>query len=405
MFRSLPSSARSAMRRSGLVGVALTTLLAAPSADAQPRRARGDAAADARWRSLLQQAFGQSNQSHHADAVRLAEEAAAIRTTPGVRLFLAEEHESLSRLSGGAGHLLDSERLSLACVEEATAQRTLDNRQRILRDCAVVRDRVRARMVRLTVEVLTPPPDTAVQINGEALPASTFGVEMRRAPGVYVIEATAPNRGAFRHTVTLAEGAVARVTAVIPATTEAAVAPAPVAAESASRASVAPDPAPPGPSAALAPSPRRSLPIAGITVLAVGAASAIVAAWQASVSSSQRELTQTASRASFDPDAIAWFAYQNTVNRRRALTADEVCERSAADAATSPDAARVRGLCDANGTAQALAVGFGIGAAALIGAGVSLLLVSAHPRARAAAVSVTPTVGAHLGGVVIGGRF
>jgi hypothetical protein len=404
MFRSPPSSARRGFRR-GIVSLALATALSASVARAQPRRQRGDAAAEARWRTLLQQAFAQSNQSHHADAVRLAEEAGSIRMTPGVRLFLAEEHEFLSRVPSGVGHLVDAERLSVACLEEANAQRSLDDRQRILRDCTVVRDRVRARMVRLTVEVPTPPPETAVQVNGEPLPATAFGVEMRRAPGVFVIEATAPRHGHFHHTVTLTEGAVARVTAVIPepvapadGTTFAAIAPS-------AGSPLEPGPASGGSNAAPSASPRRAVRIAGLGVLAAGAVAAIVAVWQAGVTASQRELTQTASRASFDPDAMAWFAYQNTVNRRRALSADAVCERSSADAAGSADAARVQGLCDANASAQTLALTFGIGAAALIGAGVTLLLVSSNPRSRAAMVSVTPTIGANLGGVLIGGRF
>ena len=211
-----PRVRRSALCRR-LACVALSTLVLAPSAQAQSRRGRLSPVAEARWRALLQQAFVQSNQGEHAVALQLAEEAAATQMTPGVRLFLAEEHEFLSRAASGGGHLVEAERQSLGCLEDATAQRGLDDRPRILRDCALVRDRVRARMVRLTVEVPNPPTGAVVRVNGEALAATAYGLQTRRLAGVYVIEATAPRHGSFRHTVTLPEGAAARVTAVIPA--------------------------------------------------------------------------------------------------------------------------------------------------------------------------------------------
>src|SRR5689334_18473753 len=117
---------------------ALAALLSGATASAQTARGPLTAVAQARWRALLEQAFAQSNQGQHAVALQLALEASATQMTPGVRLFLAEEHEFLSRDPDGAPHLAEAERLASQCFTEATDQRSLDGRDRILRDCAAV---------------------------------------------------------------------------------------------------------------------------------------------------------------------------------------------------------------------------------------------------------------------------
>ena len=110
----------------GMVAAALSLLLVASPARGQTSGGRLGPVAEARWRALLQQAFSQSNQGEHAIALQLAEEAAATRMTPGVRLFLAEEHDALSHGEGASEHLIVAERFALECLEEAAAQRALE---------------------------------------------------------------------------------------------------------------------------------------------------------------------------------------------------------------------------------------------------------------------------------------
>lgn len=399
-----PARRRRDRRRGLSVAAACAAVwLATGSASAQAPRQALTAVEQARWRALLEQAFAQSNQGEHAVALQLALEASATQSTPGVRLFLAEEHEFLSRGEGGASHLTDAERLAGECLEEATAQRSLEGRDRILRDCAVVRDRARARMVRLTVNVPSPPPGVTVRVNGEALPASAFGVEARRLPGAYVVEATAPRHGTFRHTATLGEGAAAAVTVALPAygqTQETREQPAP------------PPRAPDLPPPVFAPPPEAregadgAMRIAGISLLGLGAVAGAVGVWQAVVTARQADDVRAGTG-----DGAAWARYENAVNPpgpsgARSLSVDQVCERAAASVAADPDAAAVRSLCDANATSRALALAFGVGGAVLAGAGAALVIL-ARPSSRAAAprVSVAPVFLRGGGGAAVGVTF
>ncbi len=392
-------------RRAPLIAAACAALsLAGGPASAQDQRRPLTAVEQARWRALLQQAFAQSNQGDHAVALQLALEASATQATPGVKLFLAEEHEFLSRAEGGATHLTDAERLAGECLDEATAQRSLDGRDRILRDCAAVRDRARARMVRLTVDVPSPPPGVTVRVNGEELPASAYGVEARRLPGAYVIEATAPRHGTFRHTATLGEGVAAVVAVALPAygqTQETREQPAPP--------PRAPDLLPP----VFAPPPEAprdasagAMRVAGLSLLGLGVAAGAVGVWQVVVTAQQADAVRAGTG-----DGAAWARYENAVNPpgasgARPLSADDVCGRASADAVADPDAAAVQNLCGANATSRALAFAFGVSGVVLAGAGVALVLL-ARPSARAEAprVAVAPVFLRGGGGAAVGVTF
>lgn len=394
----------SASARWGVGAVALAALLSSAAASAQAARGPLTAVEQARWRALLQQAFTQSNQGQHAVALQLALEASATQMTPGVRLFLAEEHEFLSRDPDGAPHLAEAERLAGQCFTEATDQRSLDGRDRILRDCAAVRGRAQARMARLTVSVPSPPPGVVVQVNGEALPAAAFGVEARRLPSTYVIEANAPQRGTFRHTAVLGEGASARVTVTLPASGEV---------RTTREQPVAPPRAPDVLPPVFTPVPEEPdttgtvARVAGFSLIGLGAIAGAVGIWQAVVTSDQ----VSAARTGTGEEGAAWARYDNAVaypnaGGTRALTVDSVCQRAATDATSNPDAALARNLCDSNSTSRTLAFAFGIGGVALAGVGVALVVL-ARPAARpdGQRVTVAPVFLRGGGGALVGVRF
>jgi len=332
---------------------------------------------------VLERAFAESNRNRHADALRLGTEAGGLRMTPGVRLFLAEEHEYLGQEPGGESHFLDAEREATACIDEATAQPTLDRRERILRDCGNLRDRMNQRLVHVQVRVPTPaPPGAQVQLDGAPLAERDWGRTHARLPGQeIVVTATAPGRVPFRRAFRPMAAVSETVEVALPEVSRV------VERQVVERSSSTP------------------LRIAGGVALALGAVAGGVGVWQAVVTSNQYDLGSGASGTHSDPAAQAWFFYNNAVNTNRSLTSDQVCQRAAQDAATNPDAAQARSLCDAHGTAQTLAYAFGISGAVLAGVGVTLLVVSAVSRERPAAVAVAPVYLAGGGGVVLGGRF
>jgi sulfur carrier protein ThiS len=378
--------------------------LSSAPATAQTTRGPLTAVEQARWRALLQQAFAQSNEGQHAVALQLAEEASSTLMTPGVRLFLAEEHEFLSRAPEGVAHLADAERLASLCFNEATDQRSLDGRDRILRDCAAVRNRTQARMARLSVNVPTPPPGVAVQVNGETLPAVAYGTEALRLPGTYVVEATAPQHGTFRHTAILGEGASASVTVTLPARGEVR-----TTREQPTAPTRTPDVLPP----VFTPLPEAPdttgtvARVAGVSLLGLGVVAGGIGIWQAIVTSNQ----VSDARSGTGEEGAAWARYDNAVafptsGGARTLTVEQVCERAAADASRDPDAATAQNLCDSNSTSRALALGFGIGGGVLAAAGAVLLIV-ARPTAspEAQRVTVAPVFLRGGGGAVVGVRF
>jgi len=396
--RGSPSS------RGGWGAIVLAALLSSAPTSAQTARGPLTAVEQARWRALLEQAFAQSNRAQHAVALQLAQEASTTQMTPGVRLFLAEEHEFLSREPDGASHLAEAERLAGQCFTEATDQRSLDGRDRIVRDCAAVRGRAHARMARLTVNVPSPPPGVEVRVNGEALPSVAFGAQALRLPGTYVLEATAPQHGTFRHTAVLGERAAATVTVTLPARGEVR-----TTREQPTAPPRTPDVLPP----VFTPVPEEpdtagtAARIAGFSLLGLGAVAGAVGVWQAVVTSDQ----VSAARSGTGEEGAAWARYDNTVafpnaSGTRTLTVDQVCQRAATDASTNPDAAIARRLCDANSTSQALAYAFGIGGVVLAGVGAALVII-ARPSARPEAqrVTVAPVFLQGGGGAVVGVRF
>lgn len=334
--------------------------------------------------AMLRAAFELSTQvGDHTRALQLAGEVGRIRMTPSLRLFIAEEHEFLSREPGGASHLLDAATEAAQCIRDATAQTAIEDRLRILRDCTQVLNRVNARVGRVRITVA--PQSTAgtrVRLNGRDVPAASWSVSLPTLPGEVVIDAERPDRAPLHQTHQVAAGATREVTVSwaedLPES-----APRPVV--------VAPPPR------VVAP-PSTPLRVLGWVTVGLGAAASLVGVVQWSRSRDQSVLTLNSS----DADGQAWTRYVNAVNPTRARSLDDVCGQAARDAPTNRDAALTNNLCASNATARGMAWGFGLGGVALMAAGAAVLVVS---YASGGHVEAAPVVSAGYGGATLRVRF
>jgi hypothetical protein len=336
-------------------------------------------------RDLLVRAEAASREGQHADALALAEAAGRMQMTPSVRMFLAEEHEALAEGGVRGRHLLDAAAMAQACVRDANAQPTLNNRDRILARCTVLLQRLNARIARVRVVVAaTPPAGTEVRLDERRLTDAEWNTPIEVLPGESVVEARSPDGRVFRQTVRLAAEGSATVTVRF----------SPVALTSA-----------PG---ALADRPPAASPVwprvVGWSLVGVGAVGVALGVWQWGVSRSLADDAEHGTGASGE----AWARYATRVNpadergaRRYSIT--EVCVRADGEAATDADARGAATLCEASGTARTLGFALGVGGAVLAGVGAVVLAVA--PRAATARVAVAPWVERGLSGAVVGGRF
>jgi hypothetical protein len=199
------------------------------------------------------------------------------------------------------------------------------------------------------------------------------------APGSLTLEVRAPGHRAQQRTVTAQEGQTLReVFALVPEALTAPVVPEPTP-------ELTPAPSPP-------PRPSSALRYAGIAVTALG------------VGAIAFGVSQWAETASIN-DGLAGAAYDGPepyASARRYLDrtgAEGYCDRAAAQRGVDPAAAQAQSVCDAHGTAQAMALAFGLGGVALAGAGVAMIALGG-PRAHAVTtrVTVVPWIAAGTGG-------
>ena len=189
------------MRASGgLVATVVATVLLV----AQRDHAQTDP--DATRRLLLEQADQASRGGDHASALDLARRAGALRMTPSLRLFIAQEDEEIGDLAGAFGN-------ADVCVHEVERDRAMHNREQILAACRSAAARLRGRVAYVTVLVAEPrPPGLHITMGGTALSDALLGVQNVVTPGPVAIVATADGRQTFRNTVTVTAGATAYVT-------------------------------------------------------------------------------------------------------------------------------------------------------------------------------------------------
>jgi hypothetical protein len=327
-------------------------------------------------RRLLDQAFEAATRGSHSDALRLAEEAAQIQMSPSVRMFLAQQHEELSRSPEGGDHLVDAVTHAGACVREATEQVTLNRRVEILQACAEVFSRLNARVGRVRLQVPRPTPDgLRVRVNGRDVLERDWNDPVAVLPGEVTVDATTTDRGAFHRTLVLTASHIEPLAITFPVVDR---------------------------SAPTASSGTLVTRIVGFTLLGVGVIGGAVGLVELAASSAQSEDALNGTSA----QGTAWRLYYNDVNPRGRASVEEVCDRAAADAARNPDAAQANSLCESNRNARTLALAFGLGGAGLAVVGAALTVVSyVSAPSRSARVSVSPVLGANVSGASLRVEF
>lgn len=161
--------------------------------------------ADVARRDLIAQAEAAATAGDHARAVQLGERAAQLRVTPTIQYFLAREHLAL-------GHPVEALGYSGACARSAEADLTLRNRDGVLQACRDLMAETGRRVVRVIVHVPSPaPPGLAVRVHDAELPATLYDIPYPVAPGVVVVEATAPGHVPFRRELQVAASQTALV--------------------------------------------------------------------------------------------------------------------------------------------------------------------------------------------------
>ncbi len=327
-------------------------------------------------RRLLDQAFEASTRGNHSDALQFAEQAGQIQMSPSIRMFLAQQHEELSRSPEGGDHLVEAATQADACVREATEQVTLNRRVEIMRSCAEVFDRLNPRVARVRLQVPRPTPaGMRLRVNDRDILERDWNNPVAVLPGEVVVDVTTPANGSFHRALTLTAGRIESVAVTLPITEN---------------------------RTASASSGATVTRVVGFTLLGLGVAAGIVGVVELVGSNNQ---ASTALDGTGD-QGTAWSRYYNDIDPQRRLSPSDVCARAATDDSTHPDAALANNLCDANATARTMALAFGIGGAALALGGAALLVVSSlSSSSRSSRVDVSPVVGANVGGASLRVRF
>lgn len=172
--------------------VATATLLWGTSLAAQPRD-------DAARAGMLTEAERASDRGDHAQALDLATRAGAIRMTPSLRGFIAQEHHAL-------GHLLEAYDAAVLCEREARADPTARRREQTIATCSALSAELSPRIGRVTVRVPDPPPGVRVRVADAELASALWGLPYPVRPGRVVVEAAAESRRPFRVEVDVGAG-------------------------------------------------------------------------------------------------------------------------------------------------------------------------------------------------------
>lgn len=182
--------------RSGWTGalVAVAVGLGTASAFGQ------DAAALATRRELIEQAQQARNANNHQNALDLAERASRIQMSASLRLFVAQEQNSLGRLAEALGN-------ADQCRRDAESDTTQRNREQVAAACRDLATGLRTRVGRVVIQPPTPAPaGMHVTVSGTALNDALYGIPYVVSPGSVAVEATADGYTAFHRDVEVTAG-------------------------------------------------------------------------------------------------------------------------------------------------------------------------------------------------------
>ena len=136
---------------------------------------------------LIDQGRAAHKAGEHLKAAGLYRRAADLGMTPSLERALALEQEE-------AGAFADSYLDAQQCARDATADRNLIDRDRILRDCQDLELRLVPRIGYLVVEVTGRPEGVDIQVAGQTTGKVSLGVPRVVTPGSISVKAAAPGR-------------------------------------------------------------------------------------------------------------------------------------------------------------------------------------------------------------------
>jgi hypothetical protein len=299
--------------------------------------------------NFLEEAQKARDADDHARALALASRAGHIKMTPSLRLFIAEEQSAV-------GQLANSMNNAELCAKEASEDKTLRNRQKIIGACKSLAVKLQQSSARLIVLMPDPiPPLAQVIVNGHVFPEELYGKPYLMSPGNIRVEANAAGRLPFSRDLLVGQGQEGTVTVVLPP--------------------------------AIVEAPPPTLPPAAPEAPVVSAA-------PEQKSKIGPYVTLGAGAASLGASVIFLLVRNSAVN-------DLNAKCGGPDHTICPDTPEVHSLKDKASTYNTLTnVALGVGAAAVIGGGVWLFLEGTHSSAKSsrANLQITPT----QGGAVIG---
>lgn len=149
-------------------------------------------------RDLITQATQARDAGDNERALRAAQQAAAMRSSPSLRLLIAEIEVSLGRVLPA----LADGRL---CVRELQADTAYRDWQRYMESCTSLVRSNEARVGRVVLRVLDAP-GARLRVNDDDIPEAEWGTTREVVAGRLVIDATASGRTPFHQVITLVAG-------------------------------------------------------------------------------------------------------------------------------------------------------------------------------------------------------
>lgn len=147
---------------------------------------------DPERRRMIELAGAARDRGDHAGALSLLRQAALRRTTPSLRLFIAQEERATRDLLGALRDARET-------LGELTADARIEDREYLLGECGSLVAQLEAVTARVVVAMPDDaPPDVEVRLDGELVAADRLGRPVDVMPGAARVEATASGRRPFR---------------------------------------------------------------------------------------------------------------------------------------------------------------------------------------------------------------
>lgn len=160
---------------------------------------------------LIEQATAERTAGHHPQALALARRAGAVRMSPSVRLFIAEEMDATGDPAGALA-------MAGECVREVERDPAVPHRAALLGACRELARSTPSRVGYLVVRAPAPAPEgLRVTVRGVALNPALLGVPNVVSPGAFEVAASAPGRVAFVASREVVAGATVAVDLDLPA--------------------------------------------------------------------------------------------------------------------------------------------------------------------------------------------